>query len=210
VVAVIHEAFGLHEHIKDICRRLAKLGYYAIAPDLFIRLGDATQVPDIQTLISTIVSKTPDGQVATDLDDTIKFAAADGGDTSKLGVTGFCWGGRQTWLFAEHNPTVRAAVVWYGPLTNPITPLQPTRPIDGIADLQAPVLGLYGATDQGIPVDAVNAIKAAAGEDGKTVEVVIYPDTPHAFNADYRPSYRAGPAADGWRRMHAWFKRYII
>ncbi|SED90655.1 carboxymethylenebutenolidase [Rhizobiales bacterium GAS191] len=209
VIVVIQEIFGAHEHIRDVCRRLAKLGYYAIAADLYARLGDASQVSDVPTLISTIVSKTPDEQVTSDLDATVSFATAEGGDTAKLGVTGFCWGGRQTWLFAEHNPLVKAAVAWYGPLTNAPNPFQPKRAIDGIADLKAPVLGLYGAADQGIPVDSVNAIKAAADTAGKTVEVVIYPDTPHAFNADYRSSYRPGPAADGWGRLQVWFKKYL-
>jgi carboxymethylenebutenolidase len=209
VIVVIHEAFGVHEHIRDVCRRLAKLGYYAIATDLYARLGDASQISDIPTLMSTIVSKTPDDQVASDLDATVAFAAAEGGDTSKLGVTGFCWGGRQAWLFAEHNPQVKATVAWYGLLANVPNPLQPKRAIDGVADLKAPVLGLYGAADQNIPVDAVNAIKAAADKAGKTVEVMIYPDAPHAFYADYRPSYRPGPAADGWVRLQAWFKKYL-
>jgi carboxymethylenebutenolidase len=210
VIVVIQEIFGVHEHIKDVCRRLAKLGYYAIATDLYSRIGDATQISDIPTLISTIVSKAPDEQVASDLDATVVFATGEGADTSKLGVTGFCWGGRQTWLFAEHNPMVKAAVAWYGPLTNTPNPLQPKRAIEGVAELKAPVLGLYGAADQGIPVDAVNDIKAAADKAGKTVEVVIYPDTPHGFYADYRPSYRQDKAADGWMRLQAWFKKYLV
>jgi len=210
VVVVIQEIFGVHEHIKDVCRRLAKLGYYAIAPDLYARTGDATQISDIPTLLSTIVSKTPDAQVSSDLDASVAFATADGGDTTKLGATGFCWGGRQTWLFAERNPMLKAAVAWYGPLTNQPNPLQPKRAIEAIAELKCPVLGLYGAADQGIPVDAVNAIKAEADKLGKTVEVVIYPDTPHAFYADYRASYRADPAADGWGRLQAWFKKYLV
>ena len=210
VIIVIHEIFGVHEHIKDVCRRLAKLGYYAISADLYSRIGDATQIADIPTLISTIVSKAPDAQVASDLDSTVAFAAGEGGDTSKLGATGFCWGGRQTWLFAEHNPKLKAAVAWYGPLTNVPNDLQPKRAIDGVGDLKCPVLGLYGAADQGIPVDAVNAIKAAADKSGKTAEVVIYPDTPHGFYADYRPSYRADKAADGWARLQAWFKKYLV
>jgi len=210
VIVVIQEIFGVHEHIKDVCRRLAKLGYYAIATDLYSRIGDATQISDIPTLLSTIVSKAPDAQVASDLDATVAFAGAEGADISKLGVTGFCWGGRQTWLFAEHNPMLKAAVAWYGPLTNVPNDLQPKRAIDGVADLKCPVLGLYGAADQGIPVDAVNAIKAAADKAGKIVEVVIYPDTPHGFHADYRPSYRPDKAADGWARLQAWFKKYLV
>ena len=156
------------------------------------------------------MSKTPDAQVASDLDSTVAFATTEGGDTSRLGVTGFCWGGRQTWLFAEHNPKGKAAVAWYGPLTNAPNPLQPKRAIDDVSDLKGPILGLYGAADQGIPVESVNAIKTAADAVGKTVEVVIYPDTPHAFNVDYRLSYRPGPAADGWARLQAWFKKYLV
>jgi carboxymethylenebutenolidase len=205
VILVVQEVFGVHEHIKDICRRLAKLGYYAIATELYARQGDASKVSDINQLISTIVSKVPDAQVLSDLDATAAFAATDGGDAARLGITGFCWGGRIVWLYAEHNPALKAGVVWYGKLVGQPTELQPKNPIDLVADLHAPVLGLYGGADPGIPADTIHQMEAAAKAAGKTVEMVIYPDTPHAFNADYRPSYRQGPAQDGWKRMQAWF-----
>jgi carboxymethylenebutenolidase len=205
VILVVQEVFGVHEHIKDICRRLAKLGYYAVATELYARQGDASKVSDINQLISTIVSKVPDAQVLSDLDATAAFAATDGGDAARLGITGFCWGGRIVWLYAEHNPALKAGVVWYGKLVGQPTELQPKNPIDLVADLHAPVLGLYGGADTGIPVDTVKQMETAAKAAGKTVEMVVYPDTPHAFNADYRASYREGPAQDGWKRMQAWF-----
>ncbi|MFE0752961.1 dienelactone hydrolase family protein [Inquilinus sp. NPDC058860] len=208
VILVVQEIFGVHEHIKDICRRLAKIGYYAIATELYARQGDAGKISDIQQLISTIVAKVPDEQVLSDLDATAAFAATDGGDAARLGITGFCWGGRIVWLYAEHNPKLTAGVAWYGKLVGDPTPLQPKNPIDLVADLHAPVLGLYGGADTGIPVDTVRQMEAAAKKAGKTVELVVYPDTPHAFNADYRPSYRQGPAEDGWKRLQAWFRAH--
>jgi len=201
----VQEIFGVHEHIKDICRRLAKIGYYAIATELYARQGDASKIADINQLISTIVSKVPDSQVLSDLDATAAFAATDGGDAARLGITGFCWGGRIVWLYAEHNPALKAGVAWYGKVVGDSTPLQPKNPIDLVADLHAPVLGLYGGADPGIPVDTLKQMEAAAKAAGKTVEFVVYPDTPHAFNADYRSSYRQGPAEDGWKRLQAWF-----
>jgi carboxymethylenebutenolidase len=206
VVLVVQEIFGLHEHIKDICRRLAKLGYYAVAPDLFARFGDATKVEDIGTIVKDIASKVSDAQVLGDLDACVAFAKAEDAATDRLAITGFCWGGRSVWFYAAHNRDLKAAVAWYGPLIRPTDALHPKNPIDVVADLKAPVLGLYGGADQGIPVTAVRAIEAAAKAAGKKAELVIYPDTPHAFNADYRPSYREGPAKDGWQRMQAWFK----
>ncbi|WP_026871497.1 dienelactone hydrolase family protein [Inquilinus limosus] len=208
VILVVQEIFGVHEHIKDICRRLAKIGYYAIAPELYARQGDAGSISDVQQLISTIVSKVPDAQVLSDLDATAAFAGTDGGDAARLGITGFCWGGRIVWLYAGHNPNLKAGVAWYGKLVGQPTELQPKNPIDLVADLKAPVLGLYGAADTGIPVDTVRQMEEAAKAAGKTVEFVVYPDTPHAFNADYRPSYRQGPAEDGWKRLQAWFRTH--
>jgi carboxymethylenebutenolidase len=208
VILVVQEIFGVHEHIKDICRRLAKIGYYAIAAELYARQGDASKISDVQQLMSTIVAKVPDEQVMSDLDATAAFAATDGGDAARLGITGFCWGGRIVWLYAEHNPKLKAAVAWYGRLAGDTAPLQPKNPIDLVADLHAPVLGLYGGADPGIPVDTIRQMEAAAKAAGKTVEMVVYPDTPHAFNADYRASYRQGPAQDGWKRMQAWFRTH--
>jgi carboxymethylenebutenolidase len=206
VVLVVQEIFGLHEHIKDICRRLAKLGYYAIAPDLFARFGDATKMPDGAAIMRDIVSKVPDAQVLGDLDACVGFAKGEGAATDRLAITGFCWGGRIVWLYAAHNADLKAAVAWYGPLIPPTNALHPKNPIDVAADLKAPVLGLYGGADQNIPVPAVRALEAAIKAAGKTADFVVYPDTPHAFNADYRPSYREGPAKDGWQRMQAWFR----
>ncbi len=206
-VLVVQEIFGVHEHIKDICRRFAKLGYYAIAPELYARQGNPAEISDIKDLVAKIVSKVPDAQVMSDLDASVAYAKSTGkADTAKLAVTGFCWGGRITWLYAAHNPDLKAAVAWYGPIDRPRTTLQPKYPIDLAADLKCPVLGLYGAADQSIPVESVARMMAACKTAGKTCEAKIYPDTPHGFNADYRPSYHPEAAKDGWARMLAWFK----
>jgi carboxymethylenebutenolidase len=210
-VLVVQEIFGVHEHIKDLTRRLAKTGYYAIAPELYARQGDPSKISDTQELIKQIVSKVPDAQVMSDLDAAVAYAKASGkADTAKLAVTGFCWGGRITWLYAAHNPDLKAAVAWYGPIDRPRTKLQPKYPIDLAADLKTPVLGLYGGADQGIPVESVEKMAAACKSAGKTCEIKIYPDTPHGFNADYRPSYRADQAKDGWARLLAWFKDHGV
>ena len=206
-VLVIQEIFGVHEHIKDVCRRFAKVGYFAVAPALYAREGDVSTMTDIQEIIGKVVSKVPEPQVAADLDAAVAWAKSTGkADTTKLGVTGFCWGGRQTWLYAEHNPAVKAAVAWYGPLQRPKTDNTPANPIDLVKDLKVPVLGLYGAADAGIPVAQVDELRAALKTAGKNSEIVVYPDTPHGFHADYRPSYRAEQAKDGWNRLQAWFK----
>jgi len=210
-VLVVQEVFGVHEHIQDLCRRLAKAGYYAIAPDLYARQGDPSKISDVQELIKTIVSKVPDAQVMSDLDATEAYAKSTGkADTAKLAVTGFCWGGRIVWLYSAHNPALKAATAWYGVIDRPRTELQPKYPIDLAADLKAPVLGLYGAADQAIPVETVEKMKEACKAANKTCEIVIYPDTPHGFNADYRPSYRAEAAKDGWAKMLAWFKAHGV
>jgi carboxymethylenebutenolidase len=209
IVLVVQEIFGVHEHIQDLCRRLAKTGYYAIAPDLYARQGDPSKISDIQELIKTIVSKVPDAQVMSDLDATVAYAKSSGkADTAKLAVTGFCWGGGIVWRYASHNPALKAAVAWYGPIDRPRTELQPKYPIDLAGDLKCPVLGLYGGADQGIPVADVEKMQAACRGAGKTCEIKVYPDTPHGFNADYRPSYRAEAAKDGWAKMLAWFKEH--
>jgi len=207
-VLVIQEIFGVHEHIKDMCRRFAKLGYFAAAPALYAREGDVSGMSDIQEIISKVVSRVPDAKVASDLDATVAWAKGTGkADTVRLGVTGFCWGGRQVWLYAAHNPNLKAAVAWYGPLKRPATDLQPKNPIDLIGELKCPVLGLYGAADAGIPVASVEEMKAALKAAHKPSEIVLYPDTPHGFNADYRPSYRPDQAKDGWAKLQAWFKQ---
>jgi len=210
-VLVIQEIFGVHEHIKDMCRRFAKLGYFAVAPALYSREGDVSGMSDIQEIISKVVSKVPDAQVASDLDATVAWAKGTGkADSAKLGVTGFCWGGRQVWLYTAHNPDVKAAVAWYGPLKRPGTDLQPKNPIDLVGELKAPVLGLYGGADAGIPVDSVEEMKKALKAANNPSEIVLYPDTPHGFNADYRPSYRPDQAKDGWTKLQAWFKQHGV
>jgi carboxymethylenebutenolidase len=204
-VLVIHEIFGVHEHIKDLCRRLAKAGYYAIAPDLYARYGDASQAPDMQVLMSTIVAKASDDQVRSDLDAAVKFAAVDKANTAKLAVTGFCWGGRQTWLYTEANPAVKAAAAWYGPLGGAKTP------IPGAAAVKGRVLGFYGGKDQGITAaqrDQMTAALAAAGDSAS--KIIVYPDAGHGFNADYRASYNAEAAKDAWAKMLAWFKAHGV
>ena len=205
-VLVVSEIFGLHEYIRDTCRRLARQGYQAIAPDLFQRHGDPASVGSVAEILSTIVSKVPDAQVMGDLDACARWAAANGGDPARLAITGFCWGGRVTWLYAAHNPQLRAAVAWYGRLTGVATGTSPKHPADLVDRMQAPVLGLYGAKDQGIPVSDVEDMRDDMTRAGKRAEFVIYPEAGHAFHADYRPSYRAGDAIDGWARMLAWFR----
>jgi carboxymethylenebutenolidase len=208
-VLVVQEVFGVHEHIKDLCRRFAKAGYFAIAPELYARQGDPSKISDLQELIKTIVSKVPDAQVMSDLDQAVAYAKASGkADTNKLAITGFCWGGRIVWLYSAHNPALKAATAWYGVIDRPRTELQPKYPIDLAGELKAPVLGLYGAADTGIPVETVEKMKEACKAANKTCEIIIYPDTPHGFNADYRPSYRAEQAKEGWAKMLAWFKAH--
>ena len=208
VILVIQEIFGVHEYIADTCRRFAKLGYLAIAPDLYARQGDAKSYTDIPKLMADIVSKVPDAQVIADLDGALKYAAANGGDTAKAGVTGFCWGGRFVWLYAATGK-VKAGVAWYGRLVGQASELTPKHPIDIAASLQAPVLGLYGGKDQGIPLDTVDKMKAALATGtpaAKASQFVVYPEAGHAFHADYRPSYVKEAAEDGWSRAVAWFK----
>lgn len=210
-VVVIQEIFGVHEHIKDLCRRVAHSGYFAIAPALYARQGDVSQMSDIKEIISKVVSKVPDAEVASDIDATVDWARKQKqADTKKLAVTGFCWGGRQTWLYAIHNPQVKAAVAWYGPLAGDTDELHPKRVMDLLPELKVPLLGLYGAADQGIAVADVEKVRDEAKRLNKTVEIEIYPDTPHGFNADYRPSYRPEAAKDGWTRMRAWFKSHGV
>jgi carboxymethylenebutenolidase len=209
-VLVVHEIFGVHEHIKDICRRLAKLGYLAVAPALYAREGDVGRMSDMQEIMK-VVAKVPDRQVASDLDSTVAWAKSTGeADTGKLGITGFCWGGRQVWLYAAHNPALRVGVAWYGPLERPKTAMSPDNPIDLVQQINAPILGLYGGADVGIPVAQVDAMRAALKAAGKPSEIVVYPDAPHGFNADYRPSYRPAAARNGWKRMTVWFKGHGV
>jgi carboxymethylenebutenolidase len=209
VVLVVSEIFGVHEYVADVARRFAKAGYCAVAPELFVRQGDAGSYGEIAKLVAEVVSKVPDSQVMGDLDATAAWAKAQGADTSKLAVTGFCWGGRITWLYAAHNPAIKAGVAWYGRLVGAGNPLQPTHPVELAGKLNGPVLGLYGGADQGIPVDTVDKMKAAlaAGSAAaKKSEFMVYPEAPHGFHADYRPTYRKDAAEDGWKRCVAWFR----
>jgi carboxymethylenebutenolidase len=213
VILVVQEIFGVHEHIKDICRRLAKLGYFAVATELYARQGDVSKFkPNEFQEIFKVVSKVPDSQVMSDLDATAAWAKSTGkADISRLGITGFCWGGRIVWLYAAHNPSLKAGVAWYGRLTaQQPDELHPKHPVDVAASIMAPILGLYGGADQGIPVADVEKMRDAVQKAGKTAEIVVYPDTPHAFFADYRPSYRKEQAEDGWKRMLEWFKKYGV
>jgi carboxymethylenebutenolidase len=215
VVLVISEIFGVHEYIADVTRRLAKEGYLAIAPDLFARQGDPKAYTELAKLMSELIAKVPDAQVMADLDATVKWAAQNGGNANKVAITGFCWGGRITWLYAEHNPKVKAGVAWYGRMEGQTNANNPKHPVDLVTSLKAPVLGLYGGQDTGIPVTSINNMKEALAQAAtkgnkaaKASEFVLYPEAPHAFHADYRSSYRAGPATDGWGRALAWLKQY--
>ncbi len=213
VVLVVSEIFGVHEHIADVARRFAKQGYMAIAPELFVRQGDAKAYTEISKLMAEVVGKVPDAQVLGDLDACVAWARAEGADTSKLGITGFCWGGRFVWLYSAHNPSLKAGVAWYGRLAGTPTPLTPQHPLDVADKLNAPVLGLYGGQDQGIPLDTVDKMKAALANGSKAArasQFVVYPDAGHAFHADYRPSYKREAAADGWARCLAWFKSHGV
>lgn len=209
VVLVVQEIFGVHEYIKDVCRRFAKQGYLAIAPELYARQGDVSTMTDIQQIIREVVAKVPDAQVMADLDAAVAWADSTGkADTSRLGITGFCWGGRIVWLYAAHSPKLEAGVAWYGRIASPSDELHPKQPIDVVSELTAPVLGLYGGADDGIPQADVDKMKAALAAAKKPSEIVIYPGAPHGFHADYRPSYRPDAAADGWTRLLAWFKAH--
>ncbi len=210
-VLIAHEIFGVHEWIKDICRRFAKAGYLAVAPDLYARYGDATKIADFKVLIDTIVRKAGDDQVLSDLDAAAKWAAANGGDGSKLAVTGFCWGGRVTWMYTAHNPDVKAAVAWYGSMTKHTNDTRPVHPIDLADKMKGRVLGLYGELDRGITVAEAEQMRAALVAAGDTKsEIVVYPGADHGFLADYRPSYNEATAKVAWPRALDWFKAHGV
>jgi carboxymethylenebutenolidase len=211
VILVVQEIFGVHEHIKDVCRRLAKRGYLAVAPELYARQGNVAKLADVQQILSQVVSKVPDRQVMDDLDATVMWAKRSGeGETEKLGITGFCWGGRVVWLYAAHNPHLKAGVAWYGRLVGEADELHPKSPLDVASSLYAPVLGLYGGADSGIPLETVERMRQALRAAKKPCEIVVYPNAQHGFNADYRDSYQKEAATDGWNRLLAWFEAHGV
>jgi carboxymethylenebutenolidase len=207
VILVISEIFGVHEHIADVARRFAKLGYLALAPELFGRQGDPTSMGTIAELQKNIISKVPDAQVMSDLDAVVTWASANGGDAQRMAITGFCWGGRITWMYSAHNPKIKAGVAWYGRLVGDTSALQPKHPVDIAAALTTPILGLYGAKDTGIGLDTVEKMKAALAQGKSGSEFNVYANSPHAFHADYRPSYVEADAKDGWNKCVAWLKK---
>lgn len=207
VVLVVQEIFGVHEHIKDVCRRFAKAGYMALAPELYARQGDVSQLKNINEIMP-IVSKVPDVQVMGDLDACVEYATKSGkGDVTRLGITGFCWGGRIVWLYAAHSKQLKAGVAWYGRLVGQPSELTPKHAVDVAPDLKAPVLGLYGGKDQGIPLETVETMRTALKKAKVPAEIIVYPDAQHGFHADYRPSYNEAAAKDGWNKLLAWFKK---
>jgi carboxymethylenebutenolidase len=211
VLLLVSEIFGVHEYIADVARRFAKQGYFVVAPELFVRQGDAGAYGEIAKLLSEVVEKVPDAQAMGDLDAAAAWARGQGADSSKLAITGFCWGGRITWLYSAHNPGLRAAVAWYGRLEGASTALAPAHPLALAGQIHAPVLGLYGGQDAGIPLDSIDKMKAALATGNvaaRRSELVVYPQAPHAFHADYRPSYRQEAAEDGWKRCLAWFRAH--
>ena len=207
VVMVVSEIFGVHEYIADVCRRLAKEGYLAIAPELFARYGDPRKYASVADLYAAVIAKVPDTGVAADLDACAAWAAKNGGDAARLAITGFCWGGRQVWLYAAHNPAVKAGVAWYGRIDGEVNDRTPKYPLDLAAQLKGAVLGLYGSADQGIPMDDVAAMKDALAKAGSKSQLHVYEGAPHAFHADYRPTYRKDAAEDGWKRLLAWLRQ---
>jgi carboxymethylenebutenolidase len=208
IMLVIEEIFGVHEYIKDVCRRFAHAGYVAVAPELYARIGDLSKMTDARLIVRDVISKEPDATLLSDLDSAAAFAATLHGDPNRLAVNGFCRGGRAVWLYAIHNPKLKAAVAWYGPVAGPTSPIQPHNPIDLSAGLKCPLLGLYGGQDGSISQTDVQATAAKARAAGQTVDIMVYPDAGHGFHADYRPSYKPADAADGWKRALAWFRKY--
>ncbi len=210
IVLVIEEIFGVHDYIRDVCRRLAHAGYLAVAPELYARLADLSKMSDVQQIIRDVILRAPDATMLADLDSAATWAAQNHGDPERLGVTGFCRGGRDTWLYAAHNPDLKAAVAWYGPIGGPTSPIQPHTAADVAPELKCPLLGLYGGQDPGIAIADVQAAASRARKAGKVADIVVYPDAGHGFHADYRPSYKPADAQDGWRRMLAWFSGHGV
>jgi carboxymethylenebutenolidase len=210
VVLVVQEIFGVHEHIKDLCRRLAKSGYMAVAPEMFARQGDVSKIENVQEIIDKVVSKVPDSQVMSDLDSTAAWAVKNGGSTTRLAITGFCWGGRIVWMYAAHNPKLDAGAAWYGRLEGAANAMTPKNPLDYAGGLKAPVIGFYGGKDTGISRESIERMKVSLKVVGDESEINVYPEAQHGFNADYRPSYKKDDAEDAWKKMLAWFKKYGV
>jgi carboxymethylenebutenolidase len=210
VVLVVQEIFGVHEHIKDLCRRLAKSGYMAVAPEMFARQGDVSKIENVQEIIDKVVSKVPDSQVMSDLDATAAWAVKNGGSTTRLAITGFCWGGRIAWMYAAHNPKLDAGAAWYGRLEGAANAMTPKNPLDYAGGLKAPVIGFYGGKDTGISRESIERMKVSLKVVGDESEINVYPEAQHGFNADYRPSYKKDDAEDAWKKMLAWFKKYGV
>ena len=209
IALVVQEIFGVHEHIKDICRRLAHAGYCAVAPELFARQGDVSKMTDVNEILTKVVSKVPDAQVMSDLDASANWAAkASHGDVSRIAIAGFCWGGRIVWLYAAHNPKLKTGAAWYGRLEGATNALTPKNPIDYAGAFNTPIIGFYGGKDTGIPQESIDKMRIALQVVGNPSEIVVYPDAQHGFNADYRPSYNQADAQDAWKKMLAWFKKY--
>jgi carboxymethylenebutenolidase len=209
-ILVVSEIFGVHEYIADVCRRFAKLGYLAIAPELFFRYGDPRKLTNVQEILAAIIGKVPDKEVMADLDACANWAKSNGGNPARLGITGFCWGGRQTWLYAAHNPSIKAAVAWYGRIDGEVNDRTVKWPLDVAGEIKGAVLGLYGGKDQGIPLEDVESMEMALKKAGGKSQIHVYPDAPHAFHADYRGTYRKDAAEDGWKRLQDWFKQHGV
>lgn len=205
LVIVAIEIFGVHEYIRDVCRRLAKLGVMAVAPDVYFRKGDLSKIADTAQIMPIVAAKA-DAELLSDYDWTVRWALGEGAKASAIGMIGYCRGGRTVWLYTAHNPNIKAAVAWYGPLVGPVNELQPAWPINVADKIKAPVLGLYGGADTGIPLESVERMKAALAAAGSPSKIVVFPDAPHGFHADYRASYRAGPAQESWKMMQDWFR----
>jgi carboxymethylenebutenolidase len=209
-VLVVQEIFGVHEHIKDLCRRLAKSGYLAVATEMFARQGDVSKIENVQEIINTVVSKVPDSQVMSDLDSTAAWAAKNGGSPDRLAIAGFCWGGRIVWMYTAQNPKVKAGAAWYGRLEGEANAMTPKSPLDYAGGLKAPVIGFYGGKDTGIPLESIERMRASLQVVDDESEINVYPDAQHGFNADYRPSYNKDASEDAWKKMLAWFKKYGV
>ena len=209
-VLVVQEIFGVHEHIKDLCRRLAKSGYMAVATEMFARQGDVSKIENIQEIINTVVSKVPDSQVMSDLDSTAAWAAKNGGSLDRLAITGFCWGGRIVWMYSAHNPKLKAGAAWYGRLEGAANAMTPKNPLDYAGGFKAPIMGFYGGKDTGIPLESIERMRGALKVVDDESEINVYPQAEHGFNADYRPSYKQDDAQDAWKKMLAWFKKYGV